>query len=422
MMSGLLIVALAVVSALGAGDEGAAPLAASGSARSGDTRERSQADMLDFGIKLDTVLKHDDGEFLWFHPRVAAIPDAGGGEPAVVMTLQKHLRVSDYYSGLSVMRSDDLGKSWTGPEARPELAWVHEEGGIVTAVCDVTPGWHAPSGELLAIGAQVRYSPAGEQLEDERRSHQTAYAVHDPKTGEWSRWKMLEMPAEAKFDYARSACAQWLVEPDGTLLLPFYFGASAGEPNSVTVVKCAFDGSEIKYTEHGTEMSLNVVRGLCEPSLVCFGGRYYLTIRNDVKGYVTVGDDGLEFEPIKPWTFDDGADLGSYNTQQHWVAHSDGLFLTYTRRGADNDHVMRNRAPLFIAQVDPDKLHVIRSSERVLIPERGATLGNFGAAAISERESWVTVAEGVWNDEARRRGAEGAVFVARVVWGRPDGG
>jgi hypothetical protein len=31
---------------------------------------------------------------------------------------------------------------------------------------------------------------------------------------------------------------------------------------------------------------------------------------------------------------DDGAELGSYNTQQHWLSHGDGLFLMYTRRGA----------------------------------------------------------------------------------------
>jgi hypothetical protein len=102
------------------------------------------------------------------------------------------------------------------------------------------------------------------------------------------------------------------------------------------------------------------------------------------------------------------------------VAHHEGLFLVYTRRGAGNDHIMRSRAPLFIAEVDADQLHVIRASERVLIPERGATLGNFGAAAVSPEESWVTVAEGVWSDDARQRGAEGAVFVARVAWERPN--
>ena len=119
-------------------------------------------------------------------------------------------------------------------------------------------------------------------------------------------------------------------------------------------------------------------------------------------------------------SFEDGAVLGSYNTQQHWLAHADGLFLVYTRRGAKNDHIVRHRAPLFIARVDPEKLHVLRATERVLIAERGAELGNFGAAAINENESWVTVAEGVWSDAARERGAEGAVFVARVLWSRPN--
>ena len=67
--------------------------------------------------------------------------------------------------------------------------------------------------------------------------------------------------------------------------------------------------------------------------------------------------------------------------------------------------------------MDPSRLHVIRATERVLVPERGAELGNFGTATITDRESWVTVAEGVWNDEARRTRGEGRMFVARVVWG-----
>jgi hypothetical protein len=58
----------------------------------------------------------------------------------------------------------------------------------------------------------------------------------------------------------------------------------------------------------------------------------------------------------------------------------------------------------------------------VLVPERGAELGNFGASAITDREAWVTVAEGVWDDGARRRGAKGAVFAARVHWEEPAPG
>ena len=77
---------------------------------------------LHFTIRLDTVLEHDDGEFLWFHPRVAAVPGAGkDGQPAVVLTLQKHLGTSDHYSGLYSMRTDDGGTTWTEPALPPEL-------------------------------------------------------------------------------------------------------------------------------------------------------------------------------------------------------------------------------------------------------------------------------------------------------------
>lgn len=380
------------------------------------------AEPLAFTVKLGTVLEHDDGKFLWFHPRVAAIPKAGqDGKPAVVMTLQKHLHTSDHYSGLYFMRSDDLGTTWTKPEMPPELDWRKESDKVDIAVADVAPIWHASSGTMLAVGAEVRYSKKGEQLDDQPRSHQTAYAVFDPKTGKWSAWRRLEMPADDKWNFARSACAQGLVREDGTLLLPFYFGRdAASKASSVTVVQCVFDGSELKYRRHGTELTLNVDRGLVEPSLIAFQGKYYLTIRNDRKGYVTVSDDGLTFKTIKPWTFDDGKELGSYNTQQHWLAHSDGLFLAYTRRGANNDHILRHRAPLFLAQVDPEKLQVLRATEKVLMPERGATLGNFGAAAITPDESWVTDSEGIWDAAARKRGAKGATFLARVRWSRPN--
>ena len=154
-------------------------------------------------------------------------------------------------------------------------------------------------------------------------------------------------------------------------------------------------------------------------SLIRFKERYYLTLRNDARGYVTSGTDGLHFDPIIPWEFDDGTELGSYNTQQHWLVHNDGLFLVYTRRGANNDHVFRHRAPLFMAQVNPQTLKVIRSTERILIPERGATLGNFGATPVTEQESWVTVNEGIWDDGIRARGAKGALYVARVKWPPP---
>jgi hypothetical protein len=167
-------------------------------------------------------------------------------------------------------------------------------------------------------------------------------------------------------------------------------------------------------------MTVKGGRGLVEPSLTMFKNKYYLTLRNDFRGYVTTSEDGLNFSAIKEWTFNDGKELGSYNTQAHWLSHSNGLFLTYTRRDASNEHITRNRAPIFIAEVDPVKLNVIRSTEKILIPERGVMLGNFGAAPITKDESWVTDAEFVYGDKPHPRGADGTVWATRVFWSKKN--
>jgi hypothetical protein len=207
---------------------------------------------------------------------------------------------------------------------------------------------------------------------------------------------------------------------DGIILLPISFRPK-GKNARVTVCRCSFNGKEISYLSHGSELELNDdTRGLGEPSLTRFNDEFYMTIRNDVKGFVARSKDGQQFDRYKPWTFDDGSELGSYNTQQHWVTHSDALFLVYTRRGAENDHVFRNRAPLFMARVDPDKLFVIRETEQVLVPERGARLGNFGVTDISPQETWVTVAEWMQPHGVEKYGSDGSVFVARIEWNTPN--
>src|SRR4051794_6162589 len=120
-----------------------------------------------FTTDLRTVLEHDDGQFLWYHPRATAIPPAArDASPEVLITLQKHLRTSDHYSGLSVLTTPDLGRTWAGPRPVAELDWVRERGGVDVAVADVTPMFHPSSGKILAVGAQVRYGAKGEQLED----------------------------------------------------------------------------------------------------------------------------------------------------------------------------------------------------------------------------------------------------------------
>lgn len=377
---------------------------------------------LGFQVKLEVIKQEINPKYCWFHPRAVAIPRIGkDGRPGVLVTIQKHLTASDHYSGLYMMRTDDLGATWTGPTEIPELAWRDAGNDVTLAVADVTPGWHPPTRKVIALGAQVRYNLKGDQLEDVPRANSTSYAIYDPEKNRWTGWQTLEVPQDAEFNMSRNACSQWLVESDGSLLVPLYHATSATVPYHVTVARYRFDGAQLKLVERGNTMSLKIARGLYEPSLTRMGQRYYLTLRNDERGYVTRSEDGLNFQPIQPWKFADGTDLGSYNTQQHWLSHSDGLFLAYTRRGANNDHIARHRAPLFLAQVDTDNLVVLKYTEQVLMPERGVMLGNFGACPVNERESWVTDSEYlVGTDQPHPRGADGSTFLARVIWSKPN--
>ena len=245
-----------------------------------------------------------------------------------------------------------------------------------------------------------------------------SYAVMNPETGAWGKMKFLEMPEKdhsgATILAANAGNTQRVDLPDGDILLPVRYQRRADHRNYTSVVvRCGFDGETLAYKEHGSELNIPKGRGLYEPSLTEFEGRYFLTLRADHSAYVTAGNDGIRFDPIREWQFDDGKSLGNYNTQQHWVTVGGGLFLVYTRRGADNDHVFRHRAPLFIGQVNPSTLRVLRSTERVLLPENHATLGNSGVCRISDQESWVTCGEGLLRLGARKS-EKNQVLFARI--------
>jgi hypothetical protein len=343
----------------------------------------------DYRIQLETISRGYDGRTCWVHPRAGSIP---GEPPTVVLTMQKLLLTgSDVFFALNEMRTDDLGKTWSGPREHAEtLGRRIEPDGVVVATCDFTPKWHVRSDKLLGTGQTVRYR--GDKV-IENRDRETSYAVYDPGSHTWTPWATLEMPDPVKFQSAGAGSVQRLDLPDGEILLPIYFKSKEQKTYRTSVVRCSFDGTKLAYREHGNELKIDEGRGLYEPSLTRFGDRYLLTLRNDSAGYVAVSRDGLNFDKPIRWLWDDGTDLGNYNTQQHWVTHSQGLFLVYTRKGPNNDHVFRHRAPLFIARVDPETLRVIRSTERVLVPERGARLDNFAVTEVSEHETWVTVAE-----------------------------
>lgn len=372
-------------------------------------------------IDVEAAHKQLDDTFFWFHPYAGVVPGAGTeGNPLVIALMQKHLVADDHYSETYSLITRDLGRTWSQPAEVARLGWM-KRGVEHLAVSSPVSNWHAKTGKLLAIGSSNLHDSKGKFVY-RPGSTWCYYAVYDPPSKMWSQWKPAGKPGDGLFA-ASSGCCQWLVEPDGDIMLPVYALAEKGKPWHVEVWRCRFDGTTLSPVSKSNRLVREKADGIHEPSLTRFGQMYYLTIRSNDSAFVSRSADGKTFEPIKPWTFDDGQPLGSYNTQQHWVTHSDGLFLAYTRKGADNDHIARHRAPVFLAEVDPDKLVVRRETEQIVFPERGVAMGNFGAAHVSANETWITTGENMWkygDRPATYKGAEGAVLVGRIRWAKPN--
>ena len=394
---------------------------------------------LGYRVALSAACHGYDRRTCWVHARAGAVPEGGkDGRTAVVMVMQKLLLSrSDVFSTPHQMLTDDLGTTWHGPVEIATLSRTRLDDGTEVCPANFALAWHRTSGKLLAIADLLRYHEDRITTRPKGILH-SVYSVYDAESRSWSRWAQME--TAGKLTGSAGGCAQRVELDDGTILMPVHCGSSGAEGARVTVLRCSFDGTTLRGLEHGDLLFLgrrdNDKRpphegpepGLYEPSLTRYRGRFYLTMRHEFCGAVTRSEDGLHYEPIRPWEFDDGTELGNYKTQQHWVTHREGLFLVYTRRGADNNHVFRHRAPLFIALVDPERLCLIRATERVLVPNRGARLGNFGVCDVNERETWVTAAEWMqsaaphWYEPARceRHGSDNSVFVARIIWDRPN--
>lgn len=355
----------------------------------------------------------------WFHPRACVVPGKSG--PTVFMTLQT-IGGSDYFGPLHAMTSPDLGRTWTEPVPVPSLGRVPVADGAEEGVCDVVPEWHAPSGTVLALGHNVFYR--GPKFSADQPPRWPVYSVW--RDGRWGPRRKLEWKDPRGAYIYTNNCGQRTVLPNGDVLLAFTFGATKAQPRSVCSVVCSFDGETLAVKQTGPAIPHDKGRGLLEPSLTFFKNRHCLTLRaEDERGYVCASDDGLNWTPKQAWAWDDGEPLAMSTTQQHWLPHSDALWLVYTRKDPGNLNVTRWRAPLWIAQVDPATLRLRRATERVVLPlvgdgvkdpNRVALMGNFHPLNVSADESWVTVGE--WQP---KNGISGDLLLARIRWTRPNG-
>jgi len=354
----------------------------------------------------------------WFHPRACMVPGPSG--VMALMTLQP-ISGSDYFGPVHWMTSHDLGRTWTEPQPVPPLGRVTQPDGAEEGVCDVVPEWHPATKTVLALGHNVFYS--GPKFSANQPPRWPIYSVW--RDGQWGRRRKLEWNDPRGACIYTNNCGQRVTLPNGDILLAFSYGSTRTKPRSVSGVICAYDGETLSVKQVGDEILHDQGRGLLEPSLIHYGGRFLLTLRaEDGHGYVCASEDGLKWTPKQPWAWEDGVPLTMSTTQQHWLAHSAALFLVYTRKDSSNVNVPRWRAPLWMAQVDPQTLRLVRATERIVLPLVGdgvnapddvAYSGNFHPVDGSTDESWVTDGEII-----PKRGWKGDLLLARIRWAKPN--
>ncbi len=329
---------------------------------------------------------------------------------------------SDLFGPVHYAESANLGESWTEPRPIPGLGRKQHPDGTVEAVCDTVPQHHPQTGSVIFMGWNVYYKD--NKLTRPGDERWPVYVVRHAD-GSWTEPRKLEWSDPAASRIYGSNCSQRVVLGSGDVLVPLTYASHNQSDRGVGTVRCAFDGDRLQVRDHGNTLRLGVKRGLLEPSVTLFRNRFLMTIRaEDGHGYVSASDDGLQWPEQQPWTWEDGGALTMSTTQQHWIEHSDGLYLAYTRRSAHNVNVMRWRSPLYAARVDDQRLVLLRGTEVELIPMSGdginepdsvARMGNFHTTPVSPETSIVTVGETL-----PASGWIGNTLQATIHWNRPN--
>ena len=353
-------------------------------------------------IEIQTITSEGFINRPMFHPKAGLHPSG-----RIYMALQT-IGGGDYFGPVEYTFSDDNGCSWSKPEYIDELGWKPEArySNAFEGVCDTVVNYDPASKCMVFLGHSVYYrnnrfmdtmghwDKADYAPELRRRG---CYSALRPD-GTWIKRQIID-PEEFKNNACfMCGCGQRIVRDNGEWLVAFYSQIDKDHPHLfVTVYKLHFTGETFELIEHGNILELHNNRGLLEPQLVDFQGRVILTLRaEDGCAYYSTSADGLNFVPIKPWRYNDGALLETSSTQQHFLWDAKRLFLSYTRKNEVNSRVIRYRAPLYIAEVDPSTMTLMRNTERIVFPlegdpERPETVklsGNFMPMQIKDNQ-WI---------------------------------
>jgi len=374
----------------------------------------------DYEVELEIIYNNVTDEYCWVHTRGGVIP---GHDPIVVATTQKwYMGKSDIFSGIYHFKKNSTGKEWIGPSYNDSLGIRSFGNGLEIGICDQTPYFHKATGKLLSTGHTLLYDGGDHPASalDFTLPIYPSYTAYNEKTNTWKDWKIIKDSGIDNAIRVSAGSSQRYDMENGLILLPVAYLENGSKFTKITVLKCEFDGSELKSVCHGNTLEVNLDRGLAEASITKFEDTYFLTIRHDKKGYVCKSSDGMNFSNPETWKWDTGIDVRTYNTQSHWITHSNGLYLAYTRDAGNNSHVFRHRAPLFVSKVDPKNMCLLRHTERIAIPERGARLGNFNTVNINENETWIFNTEVLSPPDCVKYGCDGSIYVAKLRWKEPN--
>ena len=359
-------------------------------------------------IENEVILNGRENNQCWLDAAAAVVPPDGPGQTPGVIVESMQL-VGNDIGPRHYLWTKDLGKTWLPPFESLRVSKNRLEDDVFEMPW-LRPFYHRSTRALMAFGhtcCVVDDRPvADNRFKCERLVHEmqhqsnTGYTVWRDEWQDFEAWETVTLPE----GWPRVALypVQTHELPDGSIICPFHV-CLQDRFHKAGTVRLTFDGRHLSYAEIGNLLGdESMSGGLCEPSIVEFSGRCLLTLRSeygvpennhDGKMYHAVSDDGLHWNEVEPWRWDDGSVVETEQTQQHWLKHGDTLFLTYTRKSERSNGVFRSRAPLWIARVNPDGLTLIRDTEQVLAPENGARMSNWCVANVTDDQAWVIVDE-----------------------------
>jgi len=367
-------------------------------------------------IKTEVIFPGRKKNQCWFSPTFTVVPSAGPNTAPFVLLSALQLTANDL-GPLHYSYSSDLGKTWAPPFETQNIFGIPLDDNIFE-IPYLYPFYHRASNTLAALGATMFHRDAGQPFEYNKykmewhvfgRKSSIGFALWDNAKKDFFRWNKIDMgPIDSRIHLFSQ---RWHEEDDGAILFPYYTDETESTDtefsgiSKVGTIKMSFDGTEFKLLSIGTEICIEKKYGLSEPDIVKYGRKYYMTIRSEIfegenleghdnKMYHAQSDDGLNWYGLEDWKWDDGSPVQTENTQQCWLRHKDNLYLIYTRINDRSHGVFRNRAPLWIAQVDTSNLSLIKNTERVIFSgEGGVRCCNFSVHNVTETEAWVMVGE-----------------------------